>query len=439
MLLPSLDPRPRDWFRRAHDGTSSVLQRAAHWARLDSSQLASAGVLSRGKVELAAHTPLEQLHLLTVEIWTRGMESFATPPVIPAAAREAEDELKPEEEEAVEGGLALTVGGVRRPDVTLFNGQGELLGHIWSGAGSAPTPVLRAVLPRAHAARRYALQAGAVLRATGRRALALAQDAQVTGSAPTPVLRAVLPRAHAARRYALQAGAVLRATGRRALALAQDAQVTGSAPTPVLRAVLPRAHAARRYALQAGAVLRATGRRALALAQDAQVTGSAPTPVLRAVLPRAHAARRYALQAGAVLRATGRRALALAQDAQAQVSLWGRTARAGLALRGAGVETWTLRLRTKWGDVTARAHAEIEPELTIAAALDFYDKPQLCVHTAVPDYTYSRNVTLESVLGAGLLRVRRARVTSRRAPGRTLALGAPNDAACAALGADHRE
>ncbi|XP_063537583.1 uncharacterized protein LOC134746941 [Cydia strobilella] len=666
MLLPSLDPRPRDWFRRAHDGTSSVLERAAQWARLDSSQLASAGVLSRGKVELAAHTPVEELHLLTVEIWTRGMESFATPPVIPGAAREAEDELKPEEEEAVEGGLALTVGGVRRPDVTLFNGQGELLGHIWSGTGSSPTPVLRAVLPRGHVTHHYALQAGLVLRGRVQQALALAQDAQVTllatsgtgrpraaresaagagtspgcagnvaghvghGCLPTPIPRGhvthhyalqaglvlrgrvqqalalaqdaqvtllatsatgrpraaresaagagtspgcagnvaghvghgclptPIPRGHVTHHYALQAGLVLRGRVQQALALAQDAQVTllatsgtgrpraaresaagagtspgcagnvaghvghGCLPTPIPRGhvthhyalqaglvlrgrvqqalalaqdaqvtllatsatgrpraaresaagagtspgcagnvaghvghgclptPIPRGHVTHHYALQAGLVLRGRVQQALALAQDAQVTllatsgtgnvaghvghGCLPTPI-----PRGHVTHHYALQAGLVLRGRVQQALALAQDAQAQVSLWGRTARAGLALRGAGVESRSLRLRTRWGGVTAHAHAHIQPELTIAAALDFYDKPQLCVHTAVPDYTYSRNVTLESVLGAGALRVRRARVTSRRVPGRTLALGAPNDAACAALGAEHQD
>ncbi|XP_063365828.1 microsomal triacylglycerol transfer protein [Cydia amplana] len=491
-LLPSLDPRPRDWLRRAHDGTSSVLERAAHWARLDSWQLAGAGVLSRGKVELAAHTPAEQIHLLTVEIWTRGMESFATPPAIPGAAREAEDELQPEEEEPVEGGLALTVGGVRRPDVTLFNGQGELLGHIWSGAGSSPTAVLRAVLPRGHVTHHYALQAGLVLRGGVQRALALAQDAQaglvlrgsvqqalalaqdaqVTlpatsgtgnvaghfghGCLPTPI-----PRGHVTHHYALQAGLVLRGSVQQALALAQDAQVTlpatsgtgnvaghfghGCLPTPI-----PRGHVTHHYALQAGLVLRGSVQQALALAQDAQVTlpatsgtgnvaghfghGCLPTPI-----PRGHVTHHYALQAGLVLRGSVQQALALAQDAQAQVSLWGRTARAGLALRGAGVEAWSLRLRTEWGGVTAQARAEIEPELTIAAALDFYDKPQLCVHTAVPDYTYSRNVTLESVLGDSRLLVRRSRVTSLPVPGRTLALGAPNDAACAALGAEHRD
>lgn len=44
----------------------------------------------------------------------------------------------------VSGGLALSVGGVRGRSVTLFTGQGELLGHVWAGTASEPTPVLRA-------------------------------------------------------------------------------------------------------------------------------------------------------------------------------------------------------------------------------------------------------------------------------------------------------
>lgn len=55
--------------------------------------------------------------------------------------------------------------------------QTELLGHIWSGSGSSPTPVVRALLPLREWRVRVPLQAGVPLRAEGSAGGALALDA----------------------------------------------------------------------------------------------------------------------------------------------------------------------------------------------------------------------------------------------------------------------
>lgn len=160
-------------------GTSSVLERAAGALRLRSVQLAERGVLRRGAVELR----LRARPLLAVEVWADGLEALApAAPAPPRAAREPEDDEEPPEPERVAAGLALSVAGVRRPDLALFESQAELLGHVWAGTGSTATPLLRALVPRAAAAERV-LAAGQLLRCEAGAALALRLDAQV-GAAP---------------------------------------------------------------------------------------------------------------------------------------------------------------------------------------------------------------------------------------------------------------
>ncbi|XP_032519205.2 microsomal triacylglycerol transfer protein [Danaus plexippus] len=141
-MMKLLPRRLRGWEVQAMAGTSSVLVRELGavdgWrARLESVQVASGGLLRRGRVHLSAVAPHgDSDDTLAVEFWTRGLEAIA-------GNGQNSDE---EDEEGVEvsGGLALSVGGVRGRSVTLFTGQGELLGHVWASTASEPTPVLRA-------------------------------------------------------------------------------------------------------------------------------------------------------------------------------------------------------------------------------------------------------------------------------------------------------
>ncbi|CAH2092506.1 unnamed protein product [Euphydryas editha] len=164
-------------------------------------------------------------------------------------------------------------------------------------------------------------------------------------------------------------------------------------------------------------------------------TGSEPTAVLRALRPLGAVRAALPLLGGAPLVFRREALLALALDAQAQVSLWSRSARSLLELRGALAARGEARVAAAWGELVAEASDGAEPRLAISADLDFYDGMQLCVRVDVADYERSSNVSLRSSLGTR--RVRRSRAARWRAAGRTLALGAPNDASCRALGAAH--
>ncbi|XP_045774729.1 microsomal triacylglycerol transfer protein [Maniola jurtina] len=164
-------------------------------------------------------------------------------------------------------------------------------------------------------------------------------------------------------------------------------------------------------------------------------TASEPTPALRALRPAAGAHAVLPLLGGAALRYERAALLAAALDADAQVSLWARTARTRLQLRSALVARGRASVRAAWGALTAHAHSELEPRLRIDADLDFYDAVALCVRARTEDHWHSYNVTLTSEMGTAKRRVRRSRTQRWAWAGRTLALGAPNDATCRAMGA----
>ncbi|CAK1586575.1 unnamed protein product [Parnassius mnemosyne] len=302
-VLHMLAPDLRGWDALAQPGTSSVLVRSLGRmgpgsARLESLQLARGGMLQRGSVRLLLDDVPVPAPLLAIELWTKGLESLAGGEATVDEGEEG-DEEEGSEAEDMAAGLALTVAGARLPAITLFNGQAELLGHVWAGTGSTATPVLRALLP----------------------------------------------------------------LGERAAAV------------PLL--------------------------------------GAAPLRV----------------RAGA--------ALSLALDAQAQVSMWSRTALAELALRlgAAGDVRAAVRgaARGAGYELTARAQYSAEPRLHVRVHVDAHQPAALCVRLHTDDYHRWSNVTLSSSLGDGARGVRRARAVRVAQPGRTLALGARNDAACRAL------
>jgi microsomal triglyceride transfer protein large subunit len=63
-----------------------------------------------------------------------GLSSFVTSDDAAAA---------PEDDESATAGMELTVMGVQVRPFVFFEGQGELMGHVWSGTGSERTPAFQ--------------------------------------------------------------------------------------------------------------------------------------------------------------------------------------------------------------------------------------------------------------------------------------------------------
>lgn len=58
----------------------------------------------------------------------------------------ASGEDKEEEQEDATAGMEITVHGVTIRPFVFFTGQGELMGHVWSGTGSDKTPAYQVII-----------------------------------------------------------------------------------------------------------------------------------------------------------------------------------------------------------------------------------------------------------------------------------------------------
>ncbi|XP_038222584.1 microsomal triglyceride transfer protein large subunit [Zerene cesonia] len=463
LLLRMLRRELGAWPAELAPGTSSVLTRPAGaapagaargWrAELDSVQLASRGVLRRGVVRLLAVAPDNSTDdTLTVELQASGLETFAGG---------AEDAGGAEgDAEEVGAVLMLSVAGVRMPPITLFEGQAQLLRLVWAGAGSEPTPALRALraLPRAAGAARLLDGRKEVIRlglrceplifleesfGRGRRG----RGARGAGAGA----RLLVGRAERAAGGVVERAQRQRAAGRERGGAPQPAH---AAPVRAERGVEREARAPRR-----GLEARPHAQRHAVV--EVQVGGDAQARLERVALGGAQAAprgrrQRLALQrhAGAQLqrraraarpqrhlrvrveRERGGGAAARAQRGAVQQARGaGGAARAALELRaGVALEGEALAAAA-WGRLRAAERHSLEPRLRIAADLDFYDGVALCVRPRLEPAAWRARLALNATLGADGRGVRRLRRAAALAPGRTLSLGALNDAACRALGA----
>lgn len=68
-------------------------------------------------------------------LFARGLSSFISSDEEPAEPEEAE--------ESATAGMEITVLGVQVRPFVFFSGQGELMGHMWSGTGSEKTPAFQ--------------------------------------------------------------------------------------------------------------------------------------------------------------------------------------------------------------------------------------------------------------------------------------------------------
>ncbi|KAK4874325.1 hypothetical protein RN001_013685 [Aquatica leii] len=93
------------------------------------------GIVKRGVVDIVLETNKVQQELFRLGIFTAGLSSFVSSEVDPAEA-----------EETATAGIELTVLGTQIRPFVFFNGQSELMGHVWSGTASEMTPAYQGLL-----------------------------------------------------------------------------------------------------------------------------------------------------------------------------------------------------------------------------------------------------------------------------------------------------
>lgn len=75
-------------------------------------------------------------------LFAGGLSSFVS------SNENQEDKEMDEEEEAATAGMELTVLGTQLRPFVFFTGQGELMGHVWSGTASEKTPAYQVGINR---------------------------------------------------------------------------------------------------------------------------------------------------------------------------------------------------------------------------------------------------------------------------------------------------
>lgn len=123
-------------------GLSTVLvrrfsQQPSFNGSLFSVQEMKGGVLKRGNVDLLMRSGDEEMSLFSLGIFAGGLSSFIS--------SSDDDQTDPDEDTTATAGMELAIQGVQMRPLTFFRGQGELMGHVWSGTASEPTAAYKGV------------------------------------------------------------------------------------------------------------------------------------------------------------------------------------------------------------------------------------------------------------------------------------------------------
>ncbi|XP_037805921.1 microsomal triglyceride transfer protein large subunit isoform X1 [Lucilia sericata] len=125
-------------------GLTTVLSRELSWAPAFNESLLSTqeiyqGVLKRGSVELILSAGREETSTFKLGIYTSGLTSF-----VGDSEEDTNDDDEEVDDSPATAGMEIAVQGVLLRPLIFFTGQSELMGHVWSGTASDPTPAFQA-------------------------------------------------------------------------------------------------------------------------------------------------------------------------------------------------------------------------------------------------------------------------------------------------------
>lgn len=137
----SSDPEVNNWnIYGAMKGLSTALNRGfSHNPSFNGSMMSvqeiKGGVLKRGTVDMLIEFKDEKQSLFTLGLFAGGLSSFVS----------SDEEVDPDEDTTATAGMELAVQGSFLRPLTFFKGQGELMGHVWSGTASEPTSAYQGI------------------------------------------------------------------------------------------------------------------------------------------------------------------------------------------------------------------------------------------------------------------------------------------------------
>ncbi|KAI4502648.1 hypothetical protein M0802_002560 [Mischocyttarus mexicanus] len=96
----------------------------------------NSGLLKRGTVNVILETNGQEETIFSLGLFARGLSSFVS---------SGQDDNIDMDEEAATAGMEIDLLGVGVRPFVFFSGQGELMGHVWSGTASERTPAFQAI------------------------------------------------------------------------------------------------------------------------------------------------------------------------------------------------------------------------------------------------------------------------------------------------------
>uniref|UniRef100_A0A2M4APT1 Putative microsomal triglyceride transfer protein n=3 Tax=Anopheles triannulatus TaxID=58253 RepID=A0A2M4APT1_9DIPT len=171
------DPAMNNYDVLVPKGLSTALRRPfstlpSFNASLTSLQEMSGGVLKRGSVDLTLEVADESTSLFTLGLYARGLSAFVS----------SNEEDSNEAEEDTTAGMELAIQGTVMRPLEFFSGKGELMGHVWSGTASEPTPAYQAITLLQDNEEHFHSHNGAALNLRANGAISIDLNGQVTMS-----------------------------------------------------------------------------------------------------------------------------------------------------------------------------------------------------------------------------------------------------------------
>uniref|UniRef100_A0A6B2EAW6 Putative microsomal triglyceride transfer protein n=1 Tax=Phlebotomus kandelakii TaxID=1109342 RepID=A0A6B2EAW6_9DIPT len=145
MQIFHADPTLNNYHVIGSKGLSTALSRKFLVAPSFNSTLISVqeidrGVLKRGIVDMTFETETSKFSYFTIGLYADGLSSF-----VGGSNSDAEESSdKKEEESDPTAGMEIVVQGNYLRPLQFFKGNGELMGHVWSGTASELTPAYQA-------------------------------------------------------------------------------------------------------------------------------------------------------------------------------------------------------------------------------------------------------------------------------------------------------
>lgn len=116
----------------------SFLKSPASNGSLLTIQEISSGLLKRGIVDVVMETNQHKSTIFSLGIYAGGLGGFIS--------SDANEDEEPTDDEVATAGMDISILGVMVRPFVFFSGQGELMGHVWSGTASERTPAFQALV-----------------------------------------------------------------------------------------------------------------------------------------------------------------------------------------------------------------------------------------------------------------------------------------------------